>query len=76
VVIEHILSGELEAPVDFVEDDDEWFVVLAGGAVLHVGGEARELRPNDWMFLRRGTPHRLSSTQPGTSWLTVRIKGE
>ncbi len=71
VRIEHILSGELEAPVAYRQDHDEWVVVLAGGAVLEVGGEHLSLSEGEWVLLPRQVAHRLISTVPGTEWLAV-----
>jgi mannose-6-phosphate isomerase-like protein (cupin superfamily) len=70
-VIEQITSGRLTVPVDYVQDVDEWVVVLAGRAVLEVDGVRLELTDGDWVLLPAGTPHRLLETEPGTSWLTV-----
>jgi len=71
VRVEQILSGHLAAPVDYLQDADEWVVVLAGRAALDVAGERVDLTAGDWVHLPAGTPHRLLETQPGTSWLTV-----
>ena len=73
--VEQILSGRLVAPHDYVQDHDEWVVVLHGGAVLEVGGVAHELGAGDWWWLPAGTPHRLVRTEPGTSWLAVSSTG-
>jgi cupin 2 domain-containing protein len=73
VRIEEILSGELEVPVTYRQDHDEWVVVLAGGAVLDVDGETVTLSVGEWILLPRGVVHRLVSTVPGTHWLAVRI---
>lgn len=70
--VEQILSGRLDATQDYVQDHDEWVVVLDGGAVLEVAGIAHELATGDWWFLPAGTPHRLVQTVPGTNWLAVR----
>ncbi len=69
--VEQILSGELEAPVDYRQDQDEWVVVLAGGATLVVDGATVQLEAGEWLALPQGVPHRLVSTEPGTSWLAV-----
>jgi mannose-6-phosphate isomerase-like protein (cupin superfamily) len=71
VVIEHILSGTLPAPVDYDESHDEWVLVLEGGAVLEIAEERFDLSRGDWILLPAGTPHRLVETRPGTSWLAV-----
>jgi cupin 2 domain-containing protein len=72
VRIEQILSGELASPGDYVQDHDEWAVVLAGGAVLRVEHETVTLSTGEWVLLPSGVPHRLVSTIPDTSWLVVR----
>jgi mannose-6-phosphate isomerase-like protein (cupin superfamily) len=71
VVVEQILSGRLDAAVDYLQDVDEWVIVLHGRATLDVEGESMALGPGDWVLLPAGTPHRLVETEPGTSWLTV-----
>ena len=73
--VEQILSGRLDAPQDYVQDHDEWVVVLVGGAELEVDGVAHQLTAGDWWLLPAGTRHRLVRTEPGTSWLAVRSTG-
>jgi mannose-6-phosphate isomerase-like protein (cupin superfamily) len=70
-VVDQILSGRLDRPVDYRQDEDEWVVVLHGRATLDVEDERMHLGPGDWVLLPAGTPHRLVETHPGTSWLTV-----
>jgi len=70
--VEQILSGRLDAPVADDQDHDEWVVVLEGGAVLEIDGVERTMARGDWLLLPARVPHRLISTQIGTSWLAVR----
>ena len=70
-VVEQILSGRLEGPVDYCQDTDEWVVVLHGGATLDVEDDRIRLGTGEWLLLPARTPHRLVEVQPGTSWLTV-----
>ena len=70
--VEQILSGRLDAPVDDDQEHDEWVVVLEGGAVLEIDGEERTMVRGDWLLLPARVPHRVLSTQIGTSWLAVR----
>lgn len=69
--IRQVLSGEMEGPADYVQDEDEWALVVSGSARLAVGDDTLELGPGDWVWLPAGEPHRLVSTQRGTSWVTV-----
>jgi len=71
VRIEQILSSAEENPTIYVQDHDEWVVVLAGGADLDVGGEAVTLAPGEWVLLPATVPHRVTRTDAGTSWLAV-----
>ncbi len=73
VEIRQILSGRLEQPVDFVQEDDEWVVVLAGRGRLEIEGREVELEAGEWLFLPAGLPHRLVEAEPGTSWLAVHV---
>jgi len=73
VVVEEILSGRLDAPVDYVQEHDEWVVVLAGAAALDVGEEHLDLGPGEWVLLPAAVPHRLVETEPGTRWLAVHV---
>jgi cupin 2 domain-containing protein len=69
-----VLSGELDGPVDYLQDHDEWALVVSGSASLLVGSELLELGSGDWAWLPAGTPHRLVRTEPGTSWVTVHAR--
>jgi cupin 2 domain-containing protein len=73
VVFEQILSGAGVEPEDYLQDHDEWVVLLAGGAVLDVGGERVGLRPGDWAHLPAGVPHRLVEVDAGSNWLAVHV---
>lgn len=76
LVVEQIVSGEVEGPLDYLQEQDEWVLVLSGSAVLDVGGERVELESGDWLVLPGGVPHRLVSTHPGTNWLGVHLHPE
>ena len=71
LTVEQILSGRLHEPVSFLQDHDEWVVLLEGGAKLVVDEVPVELGPGDWLLLPAGCPHTLLETQPGTSWLAL-----
>lgn len=73
VTIEQILSGALPAAGDYDQDHHEWVVVLEGAAELEVDGQHRTMQAGDWLLLPAGTPHRVTHTEQGTSWLAVRV---
>jgi cupin 2 domain-containing protein len=75
VIIEQIVSGEIDAPVDYDQDHDEWVLLLEGAAELEVNGEKLSLETGDWVLLPRHTPHRLIRTAPGSNWIAVHMPG-
>ena len=70
-VVDQILSGRLDEPVDYRPETDEWVVLLDGRATLDIGDERLVLEAGDWVLLPARIPHRLVETEPGTNWLTV-----
>jgi cupin 2 domain-containing protein len=71
--VEQILSGALAEPVDDLLDHEEWVVVIDGAAVVEIESSAIEMRAGDWLRIGPGVPHRVLSTNPGTSWLAVHL---
>jgi cupin 2 domain-containing protein len=72
-VVEQILSGRLDAPAEYLQEQDEWVLVLAGAATLEMDGEPVELAAREWVLLPSGLPHRVVRTEPGTEWLAVHL---
>jgi quercetin dioxygenase-like cupin family protein len=73
LLVRQILSGRNDERIGFVQDDDEWVVVLGGAAVLEVDGEQLDLAPGDWVFLPARVPHSVVRTEAGTNWLAVHL---
>jgi cupin 2 domain-containing protein len=73
MVVEQILSGDDVAAKDYLQTQDEWVTLLAGHAVLDVGGERVELGPGDWVLLPGGVTHRLVEVDRGSNWLAVHL---
>lgn len=69
--VEHIRSGRVSTPAEFLQTGDEWVVVLRGSAILEVGQEEVELAAGDWVLVPGNRPHRLLRVEPGTEWLAV-----
>lgn len=78
VRIERIVSHGQATPEDtpFVQDADEWVVVLRGSAALRIEGQAEvSLVPGDHVFIPGGTRHWVTRTDPDgpTLWLAVHL---
>ena len=67
-----VSSDELDEKV-YIQEEDEWLVVLEGQATLLLNNEKKTLIKGDTLFIPSKTPHRVLSTQNGTVWLTVHI---
>lgn len=75
VRIEQILSGALVEAPSFLQEHDEWVLVVEGRARLLVDGEEQQLERGDWLLLPAGCPHTVLETEPGTSWVAVHADG-
>jgi uncharacterized cupin superfamily protein len=74
VRVEQILSGRNDEPHPYLQDEDEWVLLLAGAAVLDVDGERLALGPGDWALLPAGIRHTVVETAAGTSWLALHLR--
>jgi cupin 2 domain-containing protein len=73
LVVERIVSGSDVSPVEYVQPQDEWVVLLRGAATLVVDGETVALVPGDHVFLPARVPHTVVHTAPGALWLAVHL---
>ena len=67
-----VSSDELDAKV-YIQDEDEWLVLLEGEATLLLDNEEKNLMKGDTLFIPSKKPHRILHTLSGTLWLTVHI---
>lgn len=80
VRVERIVSRGQATPAGTWYDQDhaEWVLLVTGGAVLHLDGEAasRRLDPGDWLYLPAHCRHRVVWTMPEqeTVWLALHWK--
>jgi cupin 2 domain-containing protein len=74
LLIERIVSSAKSQPVDYVQTQDEWVVLLQGEAVLQVSGESISLASGDHVFLPAGTPHKVARVSEGAMWLAVHLQ--
>ena len=72
-VVERILSSARIASSEYVQSQDEWVVLLRGGAILDVARKNIELKSGDYLFLPSKTPHTLLSVSEGALWLAIHM---
>ena len=73
VKINRIVSSKALEEKLYLQDEDEWLVLLEGEATLLLNEEEKKLKKGDTLFIPAKTPHLVLDTQPGTLWLTVHI---
>lgn len=73
--LERIVSHGHASPDRFWYDQDQhvWVLVLQGAARLSIEGDARELKPGDYINIPAHQKHRVEWTTPDepTVWLAV-----
>ena len=67
-----VSSSELDV-VEYVQEEDEWVVIVEGEATLLVADEKKVLTKGDTLFIPAKTAHKVLKTSHGTVWLTVHI---
>ena len=73
IKINRIVSSDILDEKVYVQEENEWLVLLEGEATLLLGNEERKLAKGDTLFIPSKTPHRILRTKSGTVWLTVHI---
>jgi cupin 2 domain-containing protein len=73
VRIVRIVSSEEVEPVEYIQDEDEWVILIEGEAILEIAGESITLRRGEHRFIPARTPHTVRRTRHGTIWLAVHI---
>ena len=73
IKINRIVSSNTLDDTEYMQEEDEWLVLLEGEATLLLHDERKTLLKGDTLFIPSKTRHRVLSTQNGTVWLTVHI---
>ncbi|WP_456480527.1 cupin domain-containing protein [Nautilia sp.] len=73
VEIKKIVSNTLKTPRTFIQEEDEFVVLLKGCAKIEINGEIKKLKAGDWLFIPANTPHTLIKTKKTAVWLAVHI---
>lgn len=73
LVIERIVSTSKIASQQYIQQQDEWVVLLKGSATLDVAGQSVSLSDGDHLFLPAHTPHTVLAVTDGAMWLAVHL---
>jgi len=73
IQINRIVSSDQLEEKTYIQDEDEWVIVLEGEAVLQIEEARKRLIKGDTLLIPAKTPHTVLSTQQGTLWLAIHI---
>ena len=67
-----VSAAEVKSDI-YLQEEDEWVLLLEGEAVLLIKEEEHTLNKGESLLIPAHTPHRVLHTTEGTLWLTVHI---
>jgi cupin 2 domain-containing protein len=73
LTIERIVSTSKIASQLYVQEQDEWVVLLQGEALLDVNGAEVALKSGGYVFIPSRTPHTVRRVSDGAMWLAVHL---
>ena len=73
IKINRIVSSSDVKPIEYIQDEDEWLVLLEGEATLLINNEEKIVTKGETLFIPAKVPHKVLKTNNGTVWLTVHV---
>lgn len=73
IKINRIVSSSTIEPIEYIQEEDEWVLVIQGKATLLIQGEEKILSAGETLFIPANTIHTVTKTQQNTLWLTIHI---
>ena len=74
VTIERIVSSGNQPPTKYLQDYDEWVMLVSGEAEMTLGGQPVSLKTGDTLHLPGGVEHEVLRSSAGAIWLAVHVK--
>jgi cupin 2 domain-containing protein len=71
IQISRIISSDSLEDKEYIQEVDEWVIILEGEAVLEIDKKEVLLTKGEYIFIPALVPHRVLQTQKGTLWLAV-----
>ncbi len=73
LVVERIVSSSKIPSVEYVQEQDEWVLLVGGEAELLVEEKKISLVAGDYLFLPARVPHSVLRVSEGALWLAVHL---
>ena len=74
VTIERIVSSGNQPPAKYLQDHDEWVMLVSGEADMTLGGQPLSLKAGDTLHIPGGVEHEVLRTSAGAIWLAVHVR--
>ena len=74
VTVERIVSSGSQPVVRYVQEHEEWVMLVSGEADMTVQGQPVSLRAGDTLRLPAHVPHEVLRTSAGAVWLAVHVR--
>lgn len=71
--VERIVSSRDTQPAEYVQEQDEWVLLVQGTATLDIDGKSMKLMAGDHVFLPARTPHTVTEVSQGAMWLAIHL---
>ena len=71
IKIIRIVSSDNIEPQEYIQDEDEYVILLEGKATLEIDDKIKELVRGDALLIPAKTPHKVLKTSKGALWLAV-----
>jgi cupin 2 domain-containing protein len=73
IKIEFINSNSIKNGTIYIQEEDEWVILLEGEATLEVAQITHTLKNGDYLFIPAKVEHRVLFTNEKALWLAVHI---
>ena len=73
VRIVRIVSSDTLTSSEYIQDEDEWIILIEGEAMIEIEGKTIHLQRGESLFIPAQTPHTVHQVAYGTVWLAVHI---
>jgi len=73
IKINRIVSSADIEPIEYIQEEDEWLLLIEGEATLLINNEEKILTRGETLFIPAKVPHTVIKTQHCTVWLTIHI---
>ena len=73
IKINRIVSSSNVESIEYIQEEDEWLVLLEGEATIRIEDNEKILTKGETLFIPAKVLHTVLQTTKGTVWLTVHI---